>query len=119
MKVIYIIGPFRGKNAWVIHQNVRRAEGAAMAVAELGAMPLCPHTNTQHFHGTLIDQFWLDGTMELLKRSDGAFIVPGWEESSGSALEIRTAEDLGIPTFTRLLQLRAWLLEEEAKELSR
>lgn len=45
----------------------------------------------------LSDRFWLEGTLELLRRCDAVLLVPGWEKSSGTRAEIEEAERLGIP----------------------
>lgn len=99
MKVVYIAGAFRAETAWQIAENVREAERWALKVAECGAMPLCPHTNTQHFHGMLDEKFWVDGTLELLKRCDGALFLPGWVKSRGSMAEHRWCVKNGLPFF--------------------
>jgi hypothetical protein len=99
MKVIYIAGPFRGVNTWEVEQNVRRAESVAFAVALTGAMPLCPHTNTRFFNGTITAEFWLRGTLELLRRADAVVLVAGWEKSIGTRAEIVEADKIGIPVF--------------------
>jgi hypothetical protein len=99
MKVIYIAGRFRGKTAWDVEQNIRRAEDVAFNVACLGAMPLCPHTNTRFFDGTLTAEFWLSGTMELMKRCDAVFLVSGYEDSEGSKEEVVKALELNMPVF--------------------
>ena len=111
LPVVYIIGPFRGKTAWDVAQNVRRAEEVALSVAEMGAMPLCPHANTAHFDGLLTAEFWLTGTAELLRRCDAAITVDGWERSSGSRGEIKLAGELGIPVFYDEISLANWISE--------
>lgn len=108
--VVYIAGPFRGANAWEVEQNIRQAEDLAYEVACLGAMPLCPHTNSRFFNGTLTDQFWIDGTLELLRRCDAAIFTPDWEESTGARGERRSAKRLKIPTFDNLASLHVWML---------
>lgn len=108
MKVIYIIGPFRGPSAWAVEQNVRRAEELALEVARRGMMPLCPHTNTRFFDGLLTAQFWLDGTMELARRCDAAICAQGWERSQGSLGEIKDFEARGVPVFHDLMSLVTW-----------
>lgn len=112
MRVVYIAGRFTGPNAWEIHRNVCRAESMALAVALAGAMPLCPHTNTQHFHGTLPDTFWYTGTLELLRRCDVVMLVPGWEESKGVAMELEEARRRKMPVFDRVEELKEWLVDE-------
>lgn len=121
MKIIYVAGKFRGKNAWEVFKNVRAAEEVAFQVASLGAMPLTPHLNTANFDGTLDDKFWLDGTMELLRRCDAVMMVPGWETSTGATAERREAERLGLPIFehrspTSGVELRAWILAAAYRE---
>lgn len=99
MKVIYVAGRFRGKTAWHVAENVRAAERVGMQVAELGHMPLIPHANTANFDGTLDDKFWIDGTLELLKRCDGIVMVPGWETSVGAKGERAYAIENDMPVF--------------------
>lgn len=97
MRVIYVAGPFRGPTPWAIVENVRRAERWALEIANAGHMPLCPHTNTQNFHGLHPDQFMIDGTAELLRRCDGAIFIPGWTASAGSRGEFEICKERKIP----------------------
>lgn len=99
MKVVYIAGPFRASTAWGIAQNVREAERWALEVAKCGAMPLCPHTNTANFHGMLTEEFWIEGTLELLKRCDAALFIPNWMESAGARAEHVYCETNNLPMF--------------------
>lgn len=97
MKVIYIAGPFRAPNMWLIAENVRAAERWAFEVAKRGFAPLCPHTNTAHFHSALPDSFFLEATAELLRRCDGAVFIPGWLSSMGCQDEKRICTARNIP----------------------
>lgn len=99
MKVVYIAGAFTAPTAWGIAENVREAERWALRVAEQGAMPLCPHTNTQNFHGELTAEFWYQGTLELLRRCDAALFLPSWTKSNGSLAEHRWCEENSLPFF--------------------
>ena len=99
MKCIYIAGPFRGATAWKVAENVRHAERFAYAVACAGGFPMCPHTNTAHFDGELTAQFWLDGTLEMMKRCDGAIFIPRWQVSSGARAEYAACFEQRIPTL--------------------
>ncbi len=100
MKLAYIAGPFRAKTEWQKEQNVRRAEELALKVAALGVMPVCPHKNTQHFHGLLSDEFWLEGAMELMRRCDVIVVTDDWEKSEGARKEVDEARRLGKPVLT-------------------
>src|SRR5512143_3379944 len=109
MIVVYVAGPFRAPTRWAVEQNVRRVEEWGLKVAELGAMPLMPHCNTRFFDGLLTDEFWLDGTLELLKRCDTAFMVPGWQASSGARGERQWCIDHALPHFEDLVLLKVWI----------
>ena len=71
-----------------------------MLVLRFSLMPMIPHANTRYFHGTGSDSFWLEGTMELMRRCDGVYLIDGWEVSSGSRAEKAEAEGLGLKVFT-------------------
>lgn len=110
MKIIYIGGPFRGPHAWAIRQNIHRAEEAAMQVAELGGVPLTPHSIGANFHGTISDQFWIDATLALLQRADALYVADGpATRSVGTQGEIADAIARHLPVFYDLAELAAWL----------
>ena len=46
--VVYVAGPYRGKNTFEIKRNIRTAEEVGIEVMALGAMPLIPLTNLAH-----------------------------------------------------------------------
>lgn len=105
MKVVYIAGPFRASNSWDMEQNIRRAEEIALRVWRLGLAVICPHANTRFFQGAAEDRVWLDGDLELLRRSDAVLLVSGWENSSGTRQEVAAAKALGIPVFHSVTEL--------------
>jgi hypothetical protein len=118
LKVIYIAGPFTGPTAWDIAENIRIAERFGLLVAKAGAMPLIPHANTAHFHGQKTPQFWLDGTMELLRRCDGAIFIPRWRQSSGAKGEFSEAGYLSIPSL-KLDEVSVFNIEAEIDQFVR
>jgi nucleoside 2-deoxyribosyltransferase len=99
LKVIYIAGPFRAPTAWQIEQNVRHAETLALEVWRRGAAALCPHTNSRFYHGEGSDEIFLEGGLELLRRSDALILVDHWQHSAGTKAEIDLARSLGLPVF--------------------
>lgn len=101
MKLVYVAGPYRGANAWAVHNNCLRAEQAAYAIASLGAMPVVPHLNTKNMDGTLTAEFWLEGTLELMRRCDAVYVLEGWSKSEGTKGEIDEAIRLDLPVFYR------------------
>ena len=111
MRIVYVAGRYRADNAYGIHANVFRAEAAALKVAQAGAMPLTPHLNTAHFQGTQPDAFWLEGTMELLRRCDAIYIfeIDDLKTSSGTRGELTEATRLALPVFYSVHALKQWL----------
>jgi len=118
VRIVYVAGPFRGLTAWDIEQNVRRAEALGLMVACAGAMPLIPHANTRFFQGQCSDDFWLAGTLEMLRRCDAMVTTEGWERSSGARAEVEEMKRLGRPVFhdsevNAFADLTAWIKKEK------
>jgi hypothetical protein len=102
MKVAYIAGPFRDATFWGIVQKVRAAEAVALKYWKLGYAVVCPHTNTANFDGAIpkeMDQVWLEGDKEIMRRCDVVIALPTWKQSSGATDEINLAIELGIPVI--------------------
>jgi hypothetical protein len=114
MPVVYVAGPFRAKpdvhNQWVQHCNIRKAEGVAHTVWEMGAAAVTPHLNSAHFQGSLPDSVWLDGDLAILAKCDAVVMVDGWTDSEGAKAEQQFALSRGIPVFYSVQELRQWLL---------
>lgn len=109
MRVVYVAGPFRGADSWIMENNIRRAEALALEVWRLGAACICPHTNTRFYQGAAPDDVWLDGDLEILKRCDAVLLTPDWALSSGARAERDFASRKSIPIFHRLDTLATWL----------
>lgn len=109
MKLVYVAGPYRGKDNYQIHKNVCRAEDLALLVWKAGAAAICPHLNTEHFQGAAPDEVWLNGDLEIITRCDALILVPDWETSVGTRHEIEFARERGIPVFYNMADLNAWL----------
>ncbi len=113
MKVVYVAGPYRGKGQWDIEQNIRRAEHVALGVWATGkAAAICVHAMCRFYEGALDDyEIWLKGDLEIMKRCDAVLLVDGWEDSSGTLVEIELANKLGIPVFKTFDDFSNWLRE--------
>ncbi len=94
--LIYIAGPFRGPTPLDVRRNVENARDFGMLVAEQGGYPMIPHTMTADFDKQLDDQFWLDGTMEMLRRCDGIACLGHWQTSRGARAEMEWATSAGM-----------------------
>lgn len=112
MKLVYVAGKFRGPTPLEIHMNVCQAERAGAVVAALGFMPVIPHKNTENFHASLglPDSFWLEGTLEMLRRCDAVYVFEPNHviNSQGTRGEADEALRLGIPVLLGFPDLVAW-----------
>lgn len=95
MKVAYIAGPYRAETPWKIARNIRAASEVALKYSKLGYAVICPHANTAHMDGELPDSFWLEATLELMRRCDVVVMMAGWRKSSGARAEYVEANRLG------------------------
>ena len=113
MKVVYVAGKYRDtRGEWYVMQNIRKAECVAINIWKFGGVAICPHMNTRFFGGTLPDEVWLNGDLELIRRSDALFLMRNAVDSSGAQKEAEFAKMLGIPILKDIVQLRDYLLDE-------
>lgn len=97
--LIYIAGPFRGPTPLDVRRNCEAARDLGFEVARLGGYPVIPHLMTADFDKQLTDDFWLQGTMALLKACDAVVLHVRWEQSSGAVAERAMALELGMSVF--------------------
>ena len=97
--VVYIAGPYRGPRAIDIEHNACRARLVAASVVAAGGIPLVPHANSLHFDDLAPAEWWLEATLEMLRRCDAVVVLPGWKHSEGTKGEIAEAERLGMPVY--------------------
>jgi len=99
VKLFYIAGPFRGPTPWIVENNIREAEALGLLVANAGGLPVIPHAMYRFFDKALPDQFWLEGTANLLMRCDALVLHPSWQKSSGSKAELELAQKHHFPVL--------------------
>ena len=94
MNVIFICGPYRGKEDIDILKNIIRAEGWARKFWADGLAVICPHKNSSFMSGEIPEEKFLEGYLEILSRCDILFAMPGWEKSEGARAEVKEARRL-------------------------
>jgi len=118
--LIYVCGPFRAETGEEIDQNIQNAVDTAVELAGMGFQPICPHLLGMRWpkHMTRMnDQFWLDLTMEVMRRCDVIFCLSRWGDSVGCAAEIREANRLKIPWLQEFSEALGFLAGwEEAQK---
>jgi len=87
MKVAYISGPYLADTADRIQSNIDKAKDVAIKYWGLGYAVICPHLNTVHFDGLYMDDVWLKGDIEIVKRCDVIVMIDGWKDSKGATEE--------------------------------
>lgn len=99
---IYVAGPYTKGD---IAKNVRDAILMGNTLRAMGFTPFVPHLT--HFWHMLISHdidYWYEYDMEWLGKCDALFRLPG--ESTGADAEEARAQELGIPVFHDLHELR-------------
>ena len=110
-KLIYVAGHYRHEDPFRVEENIFRARQAGYQIALLGAMPVIPHANTAHYDALHDGQWWLDATLELMRRCDAVYLLPNWRGSNGTKGERAEALRLGLPVFEDMLDVGRWLNE--------
>lgn len=87
MILAYVAGPFSASTPAGVEANIRAAEEVGRGLAELGIMPVIPHSIGRNMQGTHSYEFWIEGTMTLMHRCDWLVLAPGWAASQGARLE--------------------------------
>ena len=121
MKLVYVAGPYRASDSWEVEHNVRDAENVGFMIAQFGAVPVIPHTMYRFWNGTLTDEFWLEATLDIMRRCDAVVMACDWEFSSGAKAEKQEAERLKIPVFLSTAEgnfepFQKWLAQSDPKQ---
>jgi len=105
--IIYVAGPYRApERPWwrrilwpdelVISLNIERAKDVSKLLWREGYTVICPHMNTAHFDGVVTDERFLKSGIEILKRCDAIYMMPGWQKSKGAVEEYWAAISWGL-----------------------
>lgn len=95
--IVFLSGPYNGN----IDTNIANARKIAIELWEKGYTVICPHLNSAHFEKDCCagEEAFLGGYRDILRRCDAVVLIPSWEHSSGSRVELSEALDHGIPIY--------------------
>ena len=102
MKRVFLSGPYSAPTEVEVMRNIRVAEEVSIAVRQLGegnAACFCPHKNSAHLGGVMPYEFWIRECLAFLAVCDCVVMLPGWERSAGAAVELKAAQDIGLPVY--------------------
>lgn len=119
IRTVYIGGALtpRGinsKNLAIDHLiNQRKMIRAALDVFLAGFDPFCPAFDHLFWMVMNDDEFITEASIKRysktwLSKCDALLLTPGWQRSPGTVTEMGFAEQLGIPVFTSLKELKKW-----------
>jgi hypothetical protein len=117
VKLVYIAGALNAPEYEQRVRNIARAEDAGGDVAAAGAMPIIPQPMTRYIGARAPEEFWYEGTAELLRRCDAVYVydVEHLKTSKGTRGEVDLANGIGLPVFMDLGVLKIWLEMREAR----
>ena len=102
MRMLFVAGPYRAKNAAGIRRNIENARLIAEELWTQGFGVICPHLNSAFMDGVAPDRQFLEADLMMLERCcDGLVCVPGWQKSEGARGEVKRARELNLPVFER------------------
>ena len=101
--LLYIVGPYSGKNHEEISENIKRAEDVSISLIRNGFHVITPHKNTAHYEvyedDDLTRDSWIAMNLDILSRCDGIYVMKGYTKSTGSLKEIDYAKSCNKPLF--------------------
>jgi len=96
----YIAGALNDEACFYI-QNLHKMIIWGEKIRQLGFAVFIPGLDFLQglVHGNFIYSDYFDNDQPFLKKCDIVFVVPGWENSKGTAEELRTARECSIPIY--------------------
>lgn len=99
---IYVAGPYGDQNSKeIIARNVGRADQVGRFLARMGHTPFIPHKMTWGWEDDpdLNKSDFMRIDLEWLSFCNAIFLLPGWENSTGTLQELEFARSLKLPEY--------------------
>lgn len=112
MKRVYVAGAYSANNIIDCLKNIGRGEEYSAKVFMKGFAPFCPWHDKTYVISNWREEFQVsqfqEFSMSWLEVSDIVFVIPGWENSKGTILEIQRANELKIPVVFNIDDLEKY-----------
>jgi hypothetical protein len=113
MRIVYIAGRYSGNTLAEVERNIDEARKVALMLAQRRIPFLCTILQTAHFDSLLGGgdpgyEYWIDVSLDVVKRCDAVFLVPAWQQSNGARREVQFAREHGMPVFEDIEVLTDW-----------
>ena len=118
MKVIFVSGPYRAETISGIWENImaaRKATAMLVKATDQRAAFIVPHLNTMLMDGLQPDDYFLKADLEILKRCDAIYMLPGWRTSEGARREYEFAQASGLPVLVSIAAIAEFLAKSSGK----
>jgi hypothetical protein len=115
-KLVYVAGPIRAKTTWDVTLNIRRAEEIATRMWREGVVAFCPHSHLMVSQDAITDEEWIAGDLELVRRCDAIYMLPGWQDSDGSRDEYVCATRHGLTILQSWEDYERWRDGERSEQ---
>jgi len=96
-QMIYVAGPYTANSRSQVKANIAQAEAIGEQILAAGHIPIIPYKITSFWDERDAFKHWQNQDwlqkfyLPLLDRCDGAFFIPGWEQSEGAIIEYHHA----------------------------
>lgn len=104
IKRVYVAGAYSADNVITVLDNIREGMRLSVRVMLAGFAPFCPwldfHFQLMLREGELLAvEDYYRYSLAWLEVSDAVVLVPGWQNSNGTRLEVERASIIGLPIF--------------------
>lgn len=114
-KIIYVSGKYSngGTENNTRKKNIELATQFSIALWNLGAAVICPHTNTAFFETNKrfkkTFHTFLEGDLAMLNYVDAMYLLPNWKKSAGALVELKYVNSINIPILNTLKEAEKFL----------
>jgi len=115
--ICYIAGPYSCDPLPGAFENMRRGTRVCAELIMEGINAFCPWADwilwmTLHDNESISKERIYAYSMAFLEKSDAVYVLPRWERSPGTKMEVLRAKECGIPVFYTREDLAAWVRQQ-------